>query len=376
MSKSPSSRNSNYSISWWSNTAEHIRYLGMAYVLSLMPQSPLGTPYGQKSYEKSWSSLGSTGTVHRHRSRQLSVGSLASAKSIYAATSWHSTSNHGTPLRSTSYSDLDSGSHPAALGCPVAPSNISRPMSVPPTVPQLVPAASPLTTPVESEFHLGTPVSRTEHSALDLVDEERGDWEEGHALLESETHSLVEVSFHTAVDTPGTPSSKPHLPFKRWISTLRTKKASYRGRNDQILDTLSAPPLNYSSAVTSPAPSTRGHRKSGSWASSLDFITAVKSATVTVATASIAPLSRSASKRSARQRLYRGSSGLLDPDSRFSTDSARPSISLIIDDAARQRAKKRREKIEELIKTEESYISDLKALSSVSIASSSHNTVY
>jgi hypothetical protein len=36
-----------------------------------------------------------------------------------------------------------------------------------------------------------------------------------------------------------------------------------------------------------------------------------------------------------------------------------------MDEGARQRARKRREKLEELIRTEESYVADVKALSNV-----------
>lgn len=338
----------------------------MAYVLSLMPHSPLGTPYDQKSYERSWSSLGSTGTVHHRRSRQLSVGSLASAASIYA-TPWRSSSNQGSPLRSTSYSDLDSGANPTALNRLPSANNITRPFSVPPAVPQLHCTSSPLASPVPSETHLGTPQSRNDHSALDLVDEEKTGWEEDHALLESETFdtSPPDLQLPVAIDSAEIRSPASRQPFERWVNTLRLKKASYKNRTRPKLDGLLSPLPTPSSATTSPDRSCKGHRKSESWTSSVNFVTAVKSATITIASASIAPLSRSGSKRSGRARLIRVSSGLFDPEPRFSTDTGRPSLSLIVDDGARQRARKRREKIEELIRTEESYLSDLKALSNV-----------
>jgi hypothetical protein len=349
------------------NTTEHPRYLDMAYVLSLMPQSPLGTPYDQRSYERSWSSLGSTGTVHHRRSRQLSVGSLASAASL-CGPSWRSPSNNGTPLRSTSYSDFGNGTYPAALHRPTTSTNISRPVSVPPAVPQLVPLATPLPSPTESEPLPGTLAFKNEYSGLDLVDEERGDWEEDHALLGSDIYdsSAPNIELPVADQDAVTSSRSVQEPFSRWMNTLRLKKASYKTRIRPKLDTLFLQTSDQS-VVNSPEPSVRGHRKSGSWASSANFVTAVKSATITVASASIAPLSRSASKRSGHRRLYRGSSGLFESEPRFSTDSGCPSLSLIIDDAARQRTRKRREKIEELIKTEESYLSDLKALSNVSL---------
>lgn len=342
----------------------------MAYVLSLMPQSPLGSPYDQRSYERSWSSLGSTGTVHHRRSRQLSVGSLTSAASV-CGPSWRSPSSHGTPLRPTSYSDFEEGTYPAALHRATVSSNISRPVSVPPAVPQFVPAVTPLPSPAESEPVLGTPAL---NSTLDFVDEERGDWEEGHALLESDIYDGSDPNVESSIADHGIGSCSltSQQPFSRWMNTLKLKKASYKSRIHPKLD---VPFLNQP-VVTSPEPSVRGHRKSESWASSVNFVTAVKSATITVASASIAPLSRSASKRSGHLGFCRGSSGVFESEPRISTDSARPSLSLIIDDAARQRAKKRREKIEELIRTEESYLADLKALSSVSFCHEALTDLY
>lgn len=230
-----------------------------------------------------------------------------------------------------------------------------------------MPLATPLLSPAEAEPLLVTPALKNEHSGLDLVDEERCDWEEDHALLGSDVYDSSAHNIELPVAYEGTVTSSQSVqePFSRWMNTLRLKKASYKSRVHPKLDTLFPHPTDQS-VVDSPEPSVRGHRKSGSWASSANFVTAVKSATITVASASIAPLSRSASKKSDRRKLYRGSSGLFESEPRFSTDSGRPSLSLIIDDAARQRARKRREKIEELIKTEESYLSDLKALSNVS----------
>jgi hypothetical protein len=39
----------------------------------------------------------------------------------------------------------------------------------------------------------------------------------------------------------------------------------------------------------------------------------------------------------------------------------------MLDDAAKQRSRKRRAKLEELIRTEENYVADLKSLSNVSL---------
>ena len=89
------------------------------------------------------------------------------------------------------------------------------------------------------------------------------------------------------------------------------------------------------------------------------FVTAVRSATATLASASIATLSRRTTKwRRGQQR----SSLVSDREPRPSIDSVRS----VIDEAAKQRSRKRREKIEELIRTEENYVADVKALSNAS----------
>jgi len=100
------------------------------------------------------------------------------------------------------------------------------------------------------------------------------------------------------------------------------------------------------------------HEKSSSYASSTGFVTAVRSATATIASASVATISR---RNSRLRRAQQHSSVLSGSDPRPSVDTQRS----IIDEAARQRSRKRREKLEELIRTEESYVADLKALSNV-----------
>lgn len=147
--------------------------------------------------------------------------------------------------------------------------------------------------------------------------------------------------------------------FRRWISTLRRKK-------------LQAPlPLtprtqrwtldDFESRCASPVmPRRSQHQQSDSHTSSLAFVTAFKSVTATVASASIATLSR----RNSKWRRGQQHSSL------FSASDPRPSVDTqrsVMDDAAKQRSLKRREKLEELLRTEEGYVADLKALSNVPI---------
>lgn len=148
-------------------------------------------------------------------------------------------------------------------------------------------------------------------------------------------------------------------PFRRWVSTLRRRKREYpppsvTPRSQRwTLDDFDNSPLR-----TRPS-----HAKSYSSTSSLGFVAGVKSATVTLASVSIAPLSRRTSKW---RRTHNRSSVMSASDPRPSMDTQRS----VLDEAAKLRSRKRREKLEELIRTEESYVADLKALSNVRVPSS------
>jgi hypothetical protein len=152
-----------------------------------------------------------------------------------------------------------------------------------------------------------------------------------------------------------TDDEEPLKPFQRWVSTLRRRKRQQTvpllvtPRNDRwSLDDFDHTPLQPRCS----------HVRSDSGTSSMGFIAGVKSATVTLA--SIAPLSRRASKW---RRTHNRSSIMSGSDPRPSVDTQRS----ILDEAGKLRSRKRREKLEELIRTEESYVADLKALSNVCI---------
>ena len=151
-----------------------------------------------------------------------------------------------------------------------------------------------------------------------------------------------------------TDEEEPLKPFRRWVSTLRRRRKhqstpSVTPRSERwMLDDFDDTPLE-------PRPL---HAKSGSISSSIRFVGGVKSATVTLASTSIAPLSRRASKW---RRTHNRSSILSGSDPRPSIDTQRS----VLDEAGNLRSRKRREKLEELIRTEESYVADLRALSNV-----------
>jgi hypothetical protein len=156
-------------------------------------------------------------------------------------------------------------------------------------------------------------------------------------------------------ETDVTDEEEPPKPFRRWVSTLRRRKkhqstpsVTPRSERWMLDDFDDDTPLE-------PRPL---HAKSNSISSSIRFVAGVKSATVTLASTSIAPLSRRASKW---RRTHNRSSILSGSDPRPSIDTQRS----VLDEASKLRSRKRREKLEELIRTEESYVADLRALSNV-----------
>ena len=157
---------------------------------------------------------------------------------------------------------------------------------------------------------------------------------------------------------------KPH-PFRRWMSTIHRKglhrPRTLREREERwSLDDFDEDPAKRTVLLQSPTH--RRHKKSSSWASS-GILTAVKSASMSLATLSVAPNSRLA-RGSSLMRSSNRSSRLSHSFGRPSVDEV--SISLpLIDEASRERAIKRRMTLEELVSTEESYVADLKVLVNV-----------
>lgn len=165
----------------------------------------------------------------------------------------------------------------------------------------------------------------------------------------------------TMVTKSATPTTHP---FRRWISTLRRKNSTNIGSLkvrrerwslDDFDETVSGrPSLPRRQTISS-------HRKTSSWSSS-GFAEAVKSATAGLGTLSVAPLGRKS-----RRSILRSSdmsSRLSRSGNRTSMDSGHGSTYLV-DEAAWARGIQRRRTLEELVSSEESYISDLKVLVNV-----------
>jgi len=197
-------------------------------------------------------------------------------------------------------------------------------------------------------------VAESEIESLPLDNGEYGHSESSSAEIgkRSSAPAIPTTDPDTLDDMPDSPEPTA---FRRWVSTLRRKNqqkpAVLKSRTQRwTLDDFERKP------ASPPKRQSSHHHKSNSYASSTGFVTAVKSASATIASASIATISR---RNSQFRRAQQQSSLLSGSDPRPSGETQRS----IVDEAARQRSRKRREKLEELIRTEESYVADLKALS-------------
>lgn len=154
-------------------------------------------------------------------------------------------------------------------------------------------------------------------------------------------------------------------PFRRWMTTLRHKNSRRKGALIPRRERWSLDDFDETEPAKLAIPQDEGgsrHKKSSSWSSS-GFVTAVKSATVSLGPLSAAP-QRRRTRTSTQLRSSNRSSGISDGLNRASIDSSQGSTQ-IIDEAAWNRAIQRRRTLEELISSEESYIADLKVLINV-----------
>jgi hypothetical protein len=160
-------------------------------------------------------------------------------------------------------------------------------------------------------------------------------------------------------------------PFRRWMSVLKRRHLHRHKDTEAGTPNAPVPPADVSAPMLSsflhvhvPEPL---QQYSSSVSSSLDYVTAMKSASITVAGTSIAGNSDVA-RLQARIRLGKRSSTFSDV--RKSTDSNSGSnagnLGPILDESAWLRSIQRRKIVEEIISSEESYICDLKVLINVS----------
>lgn len=200
---------------------------------------------------------------------------------------------------------------------------------------------------------------------------------------------ILQFSLHIADDSPGpkndevaetrvtqsngnlSPAVPEKRPFRKWISTLRRRRNSNGLEESKALkqESLESRGLKPNPGMWSWRSKRGGPRASTSTASSsIGFVTAMKSATITLASTSIHPHSWRGGNLE-RLRSGERSSRQSGREARKSTDSQTPSLSPIMDEAAWMRSLQRRKVLEELVASEESYIADLKILVNVIFAS-------
>jgi len=344
----------------------------MASVISLSPHSPLHCFYGNHSFESSRSSLNSSGSHCRassQRPRQVSLTSLVSGNSLYAPSWYHA--RERTPVRPASTI--------AAIGR-VSPrrrsisSALSRPQSIAasawsdvlPQVQRSQLARSASERNVEDTQNQTT-------KGLSFLHEEDSDsgvesWHDSSELptdlpTDFNTIDVDSEDFATRLEI----TDEHGTTFKRWMSTLR-RRTPRLDEDEPVLtaDFMKTPPQTRSSQERQNNHMRRSHQKSDSRTSSLGFVTAVKSASLTIASSSLPSMARpSFIGKSPQSRRWMTSSIMSTSDARRSLDSSATPFSPAMDEAARKRSFKRREKINELVRTEEGYLSDLRALSNV-----------
>ncbi|KAF8866627.1 Dbl homology domain-containing protein [Acephala macrosclerotiorum] len=147
-------------------------------------------------------------------------------------------------------------------------------------------------------------------------------------------------------------------PFNKWVKNLQRRAADRRKTVscDATVDVLEKELFH---TPSSGAQRRSAHKKSSS-SSSYGFVTAVKSASISLASFSVAPRSRRTGVSSRQQRTDRSSKA--SNGGRFSEDN---SYLATLDQGVTSRLLQRRRVLEEIISTEENYLADIKFLTNV-----------
>ncbi len=322
------------------------------------------------SSKQSNTSTTSLGTVYRPRNRRVSVTSFKSASSA--------------PVESRPLNDENQGPLRQFLRPDESPKG--------PSVPK--PLQRKTSNPVSHKSSWGTdipvpPRSRAsslvqESGPLDDVDLDPSCNAEGtreYNFVDQTASSGVHLGERQSSDRNQPKSGEPHEhknetqeksaisgehPFRRWVQTLRRRKSSHSGTSTARIASWSSDEFEKRSHGNDFLTVPLGHdnHKRSSLASSR-FITGVRTATASVQSSSILPDSRRNTMFSDHRTTNR-SSYLSNGDVRGSTESGQPLVSHSIDDAAWTRAVKRRQVIQEIVSSEESYVADMKVLVNVS----------
>ena len=201
-----------------------------------------------------------------------------------------------------------------------------------------------------------------ESELFDLYEAMQVPLPEGHFSDNTANEPYVEDEAEEGQELPSEIANQQ--PFRRWLSTLRRRHL--QRRNDRAPEALRLSldiENRAKDALLRPPPMQIPLRRhSESVSSSMGGVLTMKSASMTAASASIAP--RSESGFQGRARIGNRSSHYSDV--RRSLDSHPGPLGPVIDETAWLRSLQRRKIVEELIASEEGYISDLKVLINVS----------
>lgn len=349
----------------------------MAYVLALRPHSPLKRSFSDNPYLNSCSPLrDKLSPLNNLSARNVSACSLYSFGSN--RTGDYLRANENTPpLTSQSLLDLvpenrgyNSGSrhvgneqrtkqhhmvnHLSPTRSRVAaPSNPSSRKTNPiQSVSEPTSHSEDLAEPIDGhDSHLNQPDLFGFYNAtrIPLPEGDSSD-ASGNALCEEEEEAIATVKITSQ-------------PFRRWMSTLRRRHV--HRRHDRVTESPPRPSryLEDDMYMKPPsfAPSKAEHGTSESGSSSMACVSAIKTASITIAGTSIGP--RSDTGFHARIQLGNRSSHY--SEARRSVESHRGALGPVIDESAWLRSLQRRKVVEELISSEEGYVADLKVLINV-----------
>lgn len=179
--------------------------------------------------------------------------------------------------------------------------------------------------------------------------------------FDSDTEASTEPTACQGCHHHISPTPTHKKPFHKWMKTLQKRAAACRHRvtgsdGDAAQDTIS-----YDGAHESPS-----QRRRSSSNSSLAFVTAAKTASISLIGTSLFTRSRRTTLLSSRghSRTDRSSRASVS-GARLSEDSTCIDRSFILDPVVTERSLQRRRVLEELISTEEGYIGDVRFLINV-----------
>ncbi|ORY15712.1 Rho guanyl nucleotide exchange factor [Clohesyomyces aquaticus] len=357
----------------------------MAYVLSLRPHSPLKRSFSDNPCLHSCPPL-SENTVDALRditTRNASASSLYSMGSIPAGKWLSGNENKPPPITSRSLLDLSHGEQrggdagsiknvPRKRSCGMnrPPPTFSHTLAPPPLRPNNTENIAP---------SLDLPADKRNAPVPMIIDDIDGGCDKRYGSENSndllDLYDAIHIplpdgrfSDSTGSEAATLPPMQPPIrievsppPFKRWMSTLRRRHVQRRKEQRTEPQQWLFDAGHSAMSMLAPLPYVPEclRRKSESTSSSMGCVTGLKSASITLASASIAPRSDGGAFHGQGRHANRGSHY---SDARRSTDSNPGVLGPVIDEGAWLRSMQRRRIVEEIISSEESYIGDLKVL--------------